>query len=240
MFGHLAIFTTQRCNEKCEYCDIPTIQNPKDMDLDIYLRYIDIAQKYYSNIDLTGGEIGLLDEKTLDIVFDKLKTPVKVNTNGKFVEKGYYDKYKDKISLLWYHIVREGITEVDGSVKYIIVKHNQNEEEVKNLLNRYKHLDTVINNYALKDKTKKDLLLDIYYKKPRIGCFINTKMIDTVEEELLYCCESYTQSPRCSIDKIEEFLSDRLAPEFDLCSTCIKMEKWRIVNLKQRIDYDKI
>lgn len=238
---HLAIFVTQRCNEVCEYCDIPTITSPKDVNLDCYLKYIDIAQDYHYHIDLTGGEIGLLDETTLDTIFRKLKRPAKVNTNGLFVERGYYDKYKDKISMLWYHIVREGIRELqDEKVKYIIVRHKENEQEVQHLLNRYKHLDTTVNNYGLKDKSKKHLMLDLKYRRSELGCYINTKMIDTVDEELLYCCESYTQSPRCSIDKIDKFLERSTAPEFDLCNSCTKMIKWKGTNIKHRVLYGKI
>jgi len=241
----LAILTTQRCNEKCEYCDVPNIKNPKDINLDIYLKYIDIIQDFYEEFSLTGGEIGLLNEDVLNVIFDALRKPVKLNTNGLFVKKGYYEKYKDKIGEMWYHIIRDdGVIEIEKEdLTYIIIKHRKNIDQVDKIVEKYNHLNTRVVETSLKNKNRTDLLLhDIdSFVYPPIGCRLNTKMFDAVNGAWMYCCESYSQIPKIPLDSIEphEFLRLNKCPEYELCHTCMKIKRYRKTNIKRAI-YEKI
>jgi hypothetical protein len=223
--GNISVFLTQRCDRKCEYCDIGKINNPKDMDLDLFLKYIPYIKERFKpkSINLSGGEIGLLSEEVLDVVFKELNG-IRVNTNGLFVKRGYYDKYKDKISEVFYHIIDDkNVIEVEKGV-YTIVLHNKNLDEVNYLYDKYKHLDPLILLYRMKNKDRKDLLLNKvkFRPVPESGCRVAKKVIDFVRGYMLDCCESYLTSPKTKIseDRIVDFLEKKTARSYYLCGSC--------------------
>lgn len=97
-----SLFITEWCNKRCSYCDIPKIHQ---MDgntslIETYLPMID--EHNFQSYTLTGGEPGL--SRNVDLVFDIITKPIKVNTNGRFIDNGYFYKHYNKIEELGYHI----------------------------------------------------------------------------------------------------------------------------------------
>jgi len=99
----VVIFLTENCNWKCKHCIIPENNNVTSK-LENFLWLISYFSLLKYDIILSGGEIGTLSEQILDKVFKQIVHPVKVNTNGEFIEKEYHRRYKSKISELYVHI----------------------------------------------------------------------------------------------------------------------------------------
>ncbi len=124
MIGMFQIYhsLTQLCNWKCPYCEFPVLKNPKTIvDIDKFKRTLqdikNVTDKYDLEHCVEGGELGLLSPDILDVFFNSgLAEKYHVATNGKFLEKGYHKKYKDKILSILYHVKPE-ILEADWDVK---------------------------------------------------------------------------------------------------------------------------
>jgi organic radical activating enzyme len=100
-----SLFITELCNLKCEYCDIPLQKEHFDCNAKLLLKYLPIIDTYdFDCYTLTGGEPGL--SSCIPEVFDIVTKPVKVNTNGVFFERGFFEKYYDKIQEVGYHLLK--------------------------------------------------------------------------------------------------------------------------------------
>jgi MoaA/NifB/PqqE/SkfB family radical SAM enzyme len=104
------ISLTEKCNWHCSYCDFPTKAEQKPADLEYIIQTFDAIKKA-TNADpsieymLEGGEIGLMSEYDLDKIFHSgLAETYTVTTNGLFMERGYHERYKDKIHYILYHV----------------------------------------------------------------------------------------------------------------------------------------
>ena len=143
---------TNECNWNCSYCDFPDKNNPT-YDLE---NHLSVLKMIPDNIEvyLEGGELGLLPEDQLDLIFNSgIANTYAIATNGEFLRKGYHEKYKDKIHYILYHFAPEitgdmDITEydIDGSIRvdYTFVLHVDNLKYVDKLLTRYSHLKFLI------------------------------------------------------------------------------------------------
>lgn len=101
-----SLFITELCNKRCNYCDIPDIRYPKDSITEFIETYLPMIDKHnFESYTLTGGEPA--KSHNVDLVFDIITKPIKVNTNGLFIEKGYFDKYYDQIDELSIHPICE-------------------------------------------------------------------------------------------------------------------------------------
>lgn len=105
----VSLFLTERCNGVCDYCDILGIENLRDIELtEENIEYLEYIMKYSNDISLSGGEVGLLGVDILDVIFyymKRYKKEVIINTNGLFMEKGYFDRYYLNIKEVKYHII---------------------------------------------------------------------------------------------------------------------------------------
>jgi hypothetical protein len=186
---------TNKCNWKCEYCDFPS-KIDKSYDLKSALRTLRIIP---SNIEvyLEGGELGVMPEHELDLIFDSgIADTYAITTNGEFLKRGYHEKYKDRIHYILYHVAPEifGNTEVieydvDESIRvdYTFVLHEGNMMHVDGILTRYPHLDFLI--HLLQPRTEKMLVnedpnfykevLAIVEDKDNIGEYFKTRL-DTI------------------------------------------------------------
>lgn len=106
----IVLFLSEKCNKQCYYCDIG--QNPKQKDIkkESFFNFFPLinmnGMKYnYENYTITGGEPGLVDVDVFDFFFkEKCKgIHTNINTNGLFIEKGYFDKFYDKIDKIGLH-----------------------------------------------------------------------------------------------------------------------------------------
>lgn len=147
--NYLWISLTQKCQWKCWYCDHPSIINPQTCSEDDLKQLIDILIELKDirkdvEILLEGGEIGLLDEKLLDLIFySNVSDKYSITTNGLFMKKGFHNRYKDKINYLLYHVVPE--IEFDSEfeyyqnglpIQYTVVVHKNNIQQFQNLLDK--------------------------------------------------------------------------------------------------------
>lgn len=146
MILRINIFITYRCNKTCYYCDIPGRKNNLDPDISLIEKYFPIINSgTFDTYTLTGGEPGLVDENILDYLFNQSKHLIKVNTNGVFFDKGYYEKYYDRITEVGYHTSIDPIDEINiNSLDEKVVIYQpitkQNFKDVEIQLKRYPNL----------------------------------------------------------------------------------------------------
>ena len=231
----LTFFITERCNRKCEYCDVPTIENPKDIDIELFLKYTPIINNSKIRyITLTGGEPGLLDEETLKIIFDNISCPVNVNTNGTFIERGYYDRWKNRIKLLSYHIIEEVEHKID--CQYILVSHKKNQDFIKRMCKQHPEIEFVIRKYENK-KNITDLSFDEEQQmiQQNIGCFVAIKEIDWVNGYLHDCCKNITLSPKRKLNEknLIDFMKNTKAEYFHMCDYCDRPKEFWELNFQR-------
>lgn len=231
-------FVTQRCNKSCEYCDIPTIKRPKDIDIDLFLKYINIINEHpgIEYITLTGGELGLLSRKKLEVIFNNIPFPINVNTNGEFIKRGYIDRWKNKIRLLDYHITGDEIDFYPDEyvhTRYVLVEHFRNKEHIDKMVLKYPHVKFDIRQYENKRPDKK-LSKTVPVPKHPNFCHVAIREIDWVKGNLLDCCVSYTQSPRTQLNEetLKKFMTTTASRPFICCQTCIRPYKFFDENLR--------
>jgi len=148
---NLGIIFTEKCNWKCTYCPNrynrkpavcteKTIQQflPTIYDIFKYIRYTLVWQP--------DGELGTLSPAMIDTIFNciPLVSNIRLNTNGLFIEKGYFKKYYNRISLVRYHCTREldqpiqfPEYDLDPKVVYIMVCHQDNQHLIKKFKEEY-------------------------------------------------------------------------------------------------------
>jgi molybdenum cofactor biosynthesis enzyme MoaA len=152
--SELSIILTNKCNLDCDYC-FSRGEKYKDFDKN----KISLLDKYnlieYNDINVLGGEIGLLSKEELDIVFNYLKNRnifnINIFTNGLFLER-YYNYYKDFNYI--YHVVNSNFKKYNiENIEYIFI------------INNTKSID-IINDIALNNKDIKfNIQIDLYFYK---------------------------------------------------------------------------
>jgi len=144
--NYLTLFLTEQCNRKCEYCDIARIKKQKSINIFLINKFIPIIKESkWNNIVLTGGEPTLVKEDVLDYIINELGDKfLKVNTNGLWIKKGYFEKYYDKVDKIQLHPVSE-INEfydniIDDKIIYHFPVHKRNIIYLRNFLKRNKDI----------------------------------------------------------------------------------------------------
>lgn len=106
----VALHVTEQCSKKCEYCEFPTLDNPKHFD-EMYRyelkRILSFLSQLNIRVYLMGGEIGTIPVYKLDELFDILKSiniEIWIPTNGLFIMDKHIDRYRDYISGILYHM----------------------------------------------------------------------------------------------------------------------------------------
>jgi organic radical activating enzyme len=154
---YLTLFLTEKCTRSCAYCDIPTIKKKKSLDLVLLRSYYDlINDSSFSKIVLTGGEPGTLSEDILSEIFNEIRIPISVNTNGEFIKRGYFKKFYDKFVDVQYHPVTEinkriNLFSLDQKIRYHIPVHKDNIILLPQFLDNYKIVDFEIAPYDSKN-----------------------------------------------------------------------------------------
>ena len=152
------IDATLDCNWSCSYCPYGEKEYDKHEVGD--KKYIENINKSnipkYTNVTITGGEPGIKSKEFFNNLFDFLRgnhNIININTNGMFIDKGYYDLFYDDIKKCYLHIVQE-IDEDIGSnnLKYceydkvmpLIIVHNKNIDILETFLKKYSHIKFLI------------------------------------------------------------------------------------------------
>jgi organic radical activating enzyme len=151
MLAHrYVLFLTEKCNLKCFYCDIGQLEVQRDPDPELLYHYFpkingrdDIVKKF----TLTGGEPALAPYEMLEYIFTNIAKcqDIQVNTNGLFIEKGYFEKWYDKIDYVGYHScieVGEDINPYIEDCKITIYQpiHRKSLPLIKDMCRRYNKL----------------------------------------------------------------------------------------------------
>ena len=158
------ILLTEKCNAKCEYCYFPKIK-PYIIDtynnLDELKKIFMFLHKIDNDILLGGGEPGIIPVHQLDDIFNILNKCM-VATNGTFVKNGLYERYKEKISIIDYHVLHPDCKIYETPVnKYIYIVHRKNIKTIPHLLKRFGNTITLkfYNSIRRNNITEDDLIL---------------------------------------------------------------------------------
>jgi organic radical activating enzyme len=104
---------TEKCNWNCPYCYFSKLEYPKEPMMLRYQKHLPYIKKIIDklgdlvvNIDIQGGEVGLVPEDIMEYFFETIDRPIAVSTNGMFIEKGYHEnpKIKPHIANIMYHV----------------------------------------------------------------------------------------------------------------------------------------
>ena len=143
----LVLFLTEECDKNCFYCDIGQLINPKQPNKKLIEKYFPIVNgrdDLFPVFTLTGGEPGLVDLDILEYIFEEICDchKIRVNTNGLFIDKGYFDRWYDKITWVGYHPnieVKENIPHdiCDEKIQIFQPIHANNYKDVLNKCQQY-------------------------------------------------------------------------------------------------------
>jgi hypothetical protein len=101
----------QKCDWDCPYCYFRHFRFD-NVSLEVYQKHLPYIKKIIDklgdlvvNIDIQGGEVGLIPVEILEYFFQTLKKPIVVSTNGMFMEKGYHNNplIKPYIDRIFFH-----------------------------------------------------------------------------------------------------------------------------------------
>lgn len=251
----ISFFVTQQCNQKCDYCDIPDIKNPRSINLELFDKYANIIIDHYSptEIRLTGGEIGLLPKDNIDYILTSINSNnIRINTNGLFLERHWdlFEKYKCKLGITYHHIdLNSEILKKyhHNKINCMFVICNDNINNVKKIIDKYNgkiryctsifepkrkgDISFVISPSKLKEINKLGLSENICVYMDN-DCYCSCYCIDFVEGNILECAKSYMYSPRYKLNDENINLLDfkRKRKHFYMCDYCT--EKTDKYNLK--------
>lgn len=148
---HLWLSLTQKCNWKCTYCDHPHIESPKQSSIEDIEKLCEMLLKekfLLTDVEilLEGGEIGLLNLDELHTIFySDIADKYSVTTNGLFLEKGYHNRFNNKIRYILYHISPEIYSntpikkyKTDIPIQYTFVVHKNNIQYIESLVDSNK------------------------------------------------------------------------------------------------------
>lgn len=158
----ISIVLNENCNLKCLYCNAKSTYSPitklSTNVIESIYKYIPyMYEKVLSsnkdyNMNLVGGEPGLLPDDILDLILNyKIDD---LMTNGTILKRDQFIKNIHNINLVTYHIAPDikpdmFITKVEGAnVAYLVVAHRLNISILKPFLEFNPHIEfeVVINN----------------------------------------------------------------------------------------------
>ncbi|MDX1702370.1 MAG: radical SAM protein [Melioribacteraceae bacterium] len=143
-----------QCNWNCGYCIASN--NSSEIDEDsIFSELFPIRHKL-KNRWISGGEPGLLSESFWSRVLMSIDFNLMICTNGTFITKGLYDKFRDRISKLMIHCVSELDKDIHPDVLKVvneerdkvfinIVVHKYNVDQIRDFLTRYNDISFDLN-----------------------------------------------------------------------------------------------
>ena len=146
---------TFECNWDCQYCIVDT-HNKRSINDDEVLNSLQNIREY-SNVTITGGEPGLVNNDQMSKIFDILiakKSIINVTTNGLFLKR--YNRYYHLIDSYIYHcsenlIDIDIVDDPDHKVQYTVVIDDDNIQNLESFINFvtskniYVRLDAALN-----------------------------------------------------------------------------------------------
>lgn len=115
-FETITLFLTEKCNKDCPYCDLTYKLDSEKSGYngleywDIISPFLDKYNDRIGKLSFTGGEPGTLEKKDFDPLVEDIHNlgfKIKVNSNGLFIQKGYFDDYFEDIDTLGIHPFKE-------------------------------------------------------------------------------------------------------------------------------------
>lgn len=114
----ISLILTEKCDWDCHYCMFPFLSCRNETNETILQRHLPyIADIIYKlrmnqitvNLDIQGGEVGLLPPNVLREFFQIMKMPVAVSTNGEFLKQGYHldEDIQPYISTILWHVTND-------------------------------------------------------------------------------------------------------------------------------------
>jgi len=236
--------TNTECNWNCEYCTFDRIPNHK-MNISVLQKHqyiFDMMKIIRENMDVEvvceGGEIGFMDNPTLEALFKKIDQKVIINTNGMFFESNRESLYP-YIDKVFYHIAQDAKTlfkvktlDVPFDVVYGLV--NDSAEESKEFIEYNSHIKIDYNEYEFINIPPKEQKNYELHRKACWNCNPFT-VIDLAREVILPCT---ARGAHVSIPLTQKNLwgllcsytkSDQVN---EMCQTCYRMcmtQDWKEV-----------
>jgi organic radical activating enzyme len=176
---------TYKCNWKCDYCIVDTHNQPDITDKKLDLLISEIPRG--SEVNISGGEPGLLSLTKINEILQKLKNkdchPISVMTNGLFLDR-YYNEMYDIIDEFNYHCSEDFIkdpviyNDPDSKINYLAVVTDNNLIHLDKFMSTYKGDNLLL----IKDKSLSILSgMKIYMKYKHI---LDKKSITNLLEDI--------------------------------------------------------
>jgi len=158
------------CNWNCSYCVADTHNNNITIkDVLDNIKHIE----HGSEVTITGGEPGLVNESDMELIFQKLREKeckIDITTNGLFIKK--YQKYYNEIESYLYHcsdklLDLEIYDDPDNKIEYMIVIDDLNINNLDSFLENapiYIRLDAAYSLMNGKSSLSKKNILNIIKK----------------------------------------------------------------------------
>ena len=105
---------TEECDWNCEYCAFSGVEHAMKAQMSVYQAHLPYIKKVMDtlnkkdvlvNIDIQGGEVGLIDLDILKYFFNTIALTINVSTNGEFLRRGYHhcpDIRKHLGTIMWH------------------------------------------------------------------------------------------------------------------------------------------
>jgi len=142
----IELIVTYECNWNCPFCAVDT-HNKNKLDMSKVkdkLEYIKNNYKNY-NITLSGGELGMMEERNLIYILDYLKPiskSISLNTNGLLLDR--YPDIASKFDYILYHCSEDLTNTVEEfnhpNIDYMIVVDDINFKNFEYFMNQNSHL----------------------------------------------------------------------------------------------------
>ena len=176
---------TYLCNWKCDYCIVDTHNQPDITDKKLDLLISEIPRG--SEVNISGGEPGLLSLSKINEILHKLKDkdchPISVMTNGLFLNR-YYNEMYNRIDEFNNYCSEDFIKEPviyddpDSKINYLAVVTNNNLIHLDTFMSAYKGDNLLL----IKDKSLSILSgMKIYMKYKHM---LNEKSILNLLEDI--------------------------------------------------------
>lgn len=163
---------TEKCNWNCPYCYFTGLEYPKEPNLDRYKEHLPYIKKIIDklgdlvvNIDIQGGEVGLIPVEILEYFFQTIKKPIVVSTNGMFMENGYHEnpKIKPYIANIMYHVTEHFDRPPQFNIGSMGIVHDDMNTMIKYIKNNPNIMfDYIEFEFDINEPRKMDM--DMYYE----------------------------------------------------------------------------
>ena len=216
----IELLITRSCNQRCYYCTTKKATGNQESDID-YLRYVLDCFPDETGVEITGGEIGLIDniDDVFKVIYDhpKIKHIIALS-NGYLRVRGV--DWLDKVEY-WEHLIFEIIEkeitkfyplDLEQPHRYVVVANQQTTESLVEHWNYFKDLGMFRPNFFYKLMNHKSVLtIDRYkdylfelYGRLQNKYFLNmllTTVLPTYLSRERDICERYSPNPFVDIER---------------------------------------